>query len=64
MQVKIEKPAISARFIREASNLEVKFNLKRGFNNYDFERLLYFAVLVIMARKSKNNEKNCDFAQL
>ena len=62
MWVKIEKPAISARFIREASNLEVKFDLKRGFDNYDFERLLYFAVLVIMARKSKNTEKNCDFA--
>ena len=62
MWVKIEKPAISARFIREASNLEVKFDLKRGFDNYDFERLLYFAVPVIMARKSKNTEKNCDFA--
>ena len=62
MWVKIEKPAISTRFIREASNLEVKFDLKRGFDNYDFELLLYFAVPVIMAKKSKITEKNCDFA--
>ena len=62
MWVKIEKPAISARFIREASNLEVKFDLKRGFDNYNCERLLNFAVPEIMARKSKNTEKNCDFA--
>ena len=34
MWVKIEKPAILAWLIREASNLEVKFDLKRGFNNY------------------------------
>ena len=62
MWVKIEKPAISPQFTREASNLEVKFDLKRGFVNCDFERLLYFAVPVIMARKSKNTEKNCNFA--
>ena len=62
MWVKIEKPSISAQFIREASNLKVKFDLKRGFDNYDFERLLHFPVPVIMARKSKNTEKNCDFA--
>ena len=37
MWVKIEKPAILAWFIREASNLEVKFDLRRGFNNYNFE---------------------------
>ena len=61
MWVKIEKPAISAQFIREASNLAVKFDLKRGFVSYDFERLLYFVVPVLMARKSINTEKNCDF---
>ena len=61
MWVKIEKPAISAQFIREASNLEVKFDLKGDFDNYDFERLLYFTVPVIMARKRKNTEKNCCF---
>ena len=62
MWIKIEKPAISAWFIREASNLEVKFDLKRDFDNYDFERLLYFAVPLIMARRSRSTEKNCDFA--
>ena len=62
MWIKIEKPAISAWFIREVSNLEVKFDLNRDFDNYDFERLLYFAVPLIMARRSRSTEKNCDFA--
>ena len=62
MWLKIKKPAILARFMREASNLELKLDLKRSFDNLCFKWHLYFAVPVIMARKSKNAERNCHFA--
>ena len=58
MWLEMEKLAIFARSIREASNLEVKLDLKSGFDNWYFEGHLYFTVPVIMARKSKSPEKN------
>ena len=60
----MEKLAIFARSIREASNLEVKLDLKSGFDNWYFEGHLYFTVPVIMARKSKSPEKKWLFAGL
>ena len=57
MWLKIQKTTILAWFAREASNLEVKLDLKRGFNNWYFERNFCFAVPVIKATKSKNCEK-------
>ena len=64
MWLKIQKTTILAWFAREASNLEVKLDLKRGFNNWYFERNFYFAVPVIKATKSKNCEKKSKFARL
>ena len=64
ISVKNKRPDILAQFIREALNLELQLDLNRGFDNLQFERSLYLAVRVIMARKTKNAEKSCDFVQL
>ena len=42
MWLKIKNAAILARFIRKASNLTVKLDLKRSFDNWYLERHFYF----------------------
>ena len=62
--LKIQKPAILAQFARKASNLEVKLDLNRGFDNWYFERYFCFTVPAIKARKSKKPELKSQFVRL